>query len=768
MGAVYEAWDPQLERRVALKVLHPHLSAGADNKRRLLREARLAARLEHPGVVRVYGIHELEGGLALEMQYVVGTPLQHLLAGQPLSPVQAADLLEQVLETLAACHAERIVHSDLKPGNLLVTPEGKVLLTDFGIARAMQANHGVSATTLSGPLWGTPQYSPPEAWEGEQPAPSWDLYALGVLAHEALTGSLPFNATTPAVLMREKLSRPHVSIAYQRQDLSPELAGLIDALKATDAASRPADANAALALLRRTPEYATSASQTRSLRHTKLAARVVPSPEDDASPQDRITLVRSSAELMLARRSWKTHAVWLVILLASVGAALWAGRPAAIPEAAIGEALGDVGQVAGLMVTEGHAYFSFDDGVRGRELWCAKESGEATIVADINPGPGSSNPRHLLMRPGRGILFSAFTPEYGEEPWYMNPNTAVWMVKDIAPGMMSSEPFPVGAWEWTFLFYATSLRHGTEPWVTRARAQQTGLLQDLCAGGSGSTRIPPKVCVDAAGAYIVGQSVEGWRLWRYDAEEETLREVAEVIEAVGEMVSFGDAIFLALPHEEYGTELWIHRPGEYGVELFADLWAGPMSSDPQQFFVWNDVLYFQAASSAYGRELWRSDGTVTGTALFYNTFDGASDGLPYGFVATPHLLFFRATGLEHGEELWVTDGTVEGTRLVVDLRPGPDGSHPYNIVPLGDHLFFSAHDGAHGEELWALDLNAIDAPPRLVRDLWPGPESAEPHDLTPLNETTGIFVHKTPEGDALMKITVDDGAFHLEPFRGLR
>src|SRR5690606_28639416 len=120
-----------------IKVLHAHLTSEAGTKHRLLHEARLAARVEHQGVVRIYGIHEADGVLSLEMQFVEGVPLHHVLATRSVSRVQAAELLGQMLSALAACHGHDVVHSDLKPGNLLVTPEGQVLLTDFGISRAV-------------------------------------------------------------------------------------------------------------------------------------------------------------------------------------------------------------------------------------------------------------------------------------------------------------------------------------------------------------------------------------------------------------------------------------------------------------------------------------------------------------------------------------------------------------------------------------------------------------------------------------------------------
>ncbi len=770
MGAVYEAWDLRLERRVALKVLHPHLTLEPGHKHRLLREARLAARLEHPGIVRVYGIHEHEGGLALEMQFVVGTPLHQLLQTRALTVMQAADLLRQVLESLAACHAQAIIHCDLKPRNLLVTPEGQVLLTDFGISRALySADDAVPSMSLSGPLWGTPQYCPPEAWEGEMPSPSWDLYALGVLVHEALSGSLPFQAHTPAVLMREKLDRPHVSIRSERPDISSELAELIDALKASRASARPATAEDALKCLHATPEFERDAVATQPFRHKVTATSCGESPTYSAALHSA-TLAHVPVAPGPARRAWVRYVVALLVL-AIAAAAIVAQRLAgdgAVPAAVVADPAEAVGEIRDLFVIGDRAYFSYDDGTRGRELWYAPATGSAEMVKDISPGRSSSNPHHFLPRPSNGFLFAATTPDNGEEPWFcgLGASHSMRMLQDIIQGPMSSEPFPLAAWNQTFMFYATTLQHGTELWLSTSRAEQTGILEDIRPGDFGA-RMPPRVLADASGAYVMQEGEHTWQLFRYDYAEGTIRAVADVVEQFGEMHELGDILFFGMPDDEHGFELWAYRPGEDGAHLFADLWAGPDSSYPEQLYAWKDALYFSALSKPYGRELWKCDGTPEGTVQLIDISRGSYDSSPYGFVPMGDLLFFRATEMAHGQELWVTDGTAAGTRMVFDLRPGPDSSDPYNIAMVGQFLFFSANDYAHGEELWVLDPAQMEKPPRMVDDLWPGPASAEPHDLAATGPSSGFFVIKTANGDALMRLSIVGDAIELEACSGL-
>ena len=121
MGTVYEAWDTRLERRVALKTIHPHLLQVSSISRRFENEAKRAARIEHPNVVRVYRVDHVDGQMVIEMQFIDGAPLNVLLQSGPLSPVQTADLLRQLFEALAACHEQGVIHCDLKPGNVLIT-----------------------------------------------------------------------------------------------------------------------------------------------------------------------------------------------------------------------------------------------------------------------------------------------------------------------------------------------------------------------------------------------------------------------------------------------------------------------------------------------------------------------------------------------------------------------------------------------------------------------------------------------------------------------
>ncbi len=774
MGVVYEAWDERLERRVALKVLHGHLTSDPHHRERLLREARLAARVEHPNVVRMYSVREEGDSLALEMEFIDGTPLHTLIHGQKLSTVQAADLLRQALDALAACHARGVLHGDLKPANLMVTREGRVVLTDFGIARAMLYDDTCHApsVSLSGPIWGTPQYCPPEAWDGLRPTPAWDLYALGVVVHEALTGHLPFNAQTPAVLMREKLERPHESIASARSDLSAELASLIDDLKCTSAAERVASAEEALARLRLAPESHVAATPTQPFEHTPVPVTGTPIPHRTTKPS--FGMPYEEVPALPTASPWRWVPLGAGLALAGAGLILFVSsaqqKPlVGTPAATVAE--GKPGEILGLRLGEDVAYFSYDDGVRGRELWCGYPDGRIEMVADINPGPPSSNPRRSTPRGGSHLMFAATTELEGEEPWYCGRGKnyhTVKLLRDILPGPMSSEPIFEAQWGATVMFYATTLKHGSELWLSNTQEGQTGLLLDANEDDGDSRPLTPKVLADEGGAYFVACDKTTWQLWRYHHDDASVEALGVVPENTGEMVLLGAALFLGAPDASHGHELWRYLPESGPPTLFADLAPGAESSSPEQFFAWNDRLYFQAASNGMGAELWVTDGTREGCQMLADINPGANSSAPYGFIAVGKWLYFRAYVERYGNELWRTDGTPGGTTLAADLRPGADSSNPYNLVTLGGSLFFTADDGALGEELWMLDPEDMESGPKLVADLWTGATGAEPHDLQPMSEFAGIFAYKVPDGENLMKLELSGGECLLTPYTGLR
>lgn len=194
MATVHRAYDEVLDRQVAIKILHPHLARDHAFLDRFRREARAAAALSHPNVVAVHDWGETEEGAYLVLQLVEGPTLRQLLRehGQ-LSPAEAAGVLIPVARGLGAAHAAGMVHRDVKPENLLLGRDGIVRVTDFGLARAIASANATFGTDV---LIGSPHYLAPEAVEGDRLDPRADVYALGVILYECLTGVPPHSAET--------------------------------------------------------------------------------------------------------------------------------------------------------------------------------------------------------------------------------------------------------------------------------------------------------------------------------------------------------------------------------------------------------------------------------------------------------------------------------------------------------------------------------------------------------------------------------------------
>lgn len=252
MATVYLAVDRRLDRDVALKVMHPHLAegtAGANFVARFRREARAAARLTHPGLVGVYD-QGVDGETSyLTMEYVDGVNLRrHLAERGSLSVGEALGVAEQVLDALAAAHRAGLVHRDVKPENVLLASDGRVKVTDFGLARAVTE---VTSTT-TGTVFGTVAYLAPElVLHGGSDART-DVYAAGVLLYEMITGAQPFTGETPIQIAFQHVNSDVPAPSDTASWLPVEVDELVGALSAREPDDRPADAGAALALLRRT------------------------------------------------------------------------------------------------------------------------------------------------------------------------------------------------------------------------------------------------------------------------------------------------------------------------------------------------------------------------------------------------------------------------------------------------------------------------------------------------------------------------------------
>ena len=239
MGEVYRAHDAVLAREVAVKVLHRSLASDAGFVDRFRREARAAATLNHPNIVAVYDWGAVDGIYYMVMEFVHGRSVRDLLnAGGRLAPAQAVDVLQQTLLALEHAHAKGIVHRDLKPENILITSEGTVKLTDLGLARAFAD----AKNTHAGAVTGTVQYLAPEQIRGEPADPRSDLYSLGVVAFELLTGRLPFSGETPMAIAYKHLSDRVPAPSGFADDIPPDLDGFVESATDSSREMRPESA----------------------------------------------------------------------------------------------------------------------------------------------------------------------------------------------------------------------------------------------------------------------------------------------------------------------------------------------------------------------------------------------------------------------------------------------------------------------------------------------------------------------------------------------
>jgi len=249
MATVYLAIDQRLDRKVALKVMHGNLADDDEFLQRFIREARSAARLTHPGVVHVYDQGEHDGVAFLAMEYVPGRTLRDLMRERgTLSPREALDVMEPVLDALGAAHAAGLVHRDVKPENVLLADDGRLKVADFGLARAVNS----ATTSQTGLLLGTVAYLAPEQVERGLADARSDVYAAGVLLFEMLTGTKPFEGETAVQVAFQHVTSEVPAPSSRAPGIPRAMDELVAEAAARDPQQRPADARELLMLVRET------------------------------------------------------------------------------------------------------------------------------------------------------------------------------------------------------------------------------------------------------------------------------------------------------------------------------------------------------------------------------------------------------------------------------------------------------------------------------------------------------------------------------------
>ncbi|MEA2458920.1 MAG: eukaryotic-like serine/threonine-protein kinase [Thermoleophilaceae bacterium] len=391
MSTVYRAFDETLERWVAVKVLHHTMEDDPVQLERFRREARTVARLSHPHVVTVIDAGEDDGHPFIVFEYVEGDTLKGLIKREgPLPVVEAVAYAIEIGRGLEAAHDERLVHRDVKPQNVLIDPDGRAKVTDFGISRSLDAD-GLTAT---GRVLGTTDYVAPEQALGEEVTEQSDVYSLGICLFEMLTGAVPFTAESQVGVAMKHVRDPLPDVQALRPEMSAALAAIVERATAKETRNRYADAHDMVADL----EQALSIEAARAGSTNGEATSVLQALPSGAG---NITPAR------LRRRPWRRILLGLGVLL---GLAI-AGVAAYLvlrPDSKASQAKAPA--PAPLRAVKLLAAKDFDPLPDGDGNEHAYEVGNAT---DGKPGTSWSTETYsggVLQKPGVGLYVTADAP----------------------------------------------------------------------------------------------------------------------------------------------------------------------------------------------------------------------------------------------------------------------------------------------------------------------------------------------------------------------
>ena len=333
MADVYLAEDQELGRRVAIKILNDRHAADDQFIERFRREAKNAAGLSHPNIVSIYDRGEAEGTYYIAMEYLDGRSLKELIVARGSAPVRTSvEYTRQILAALSAAHRQGIVHRDIKPHNVLVGPEGRLKVTDFGIARS-----GASQMTEVGSIIGTAQYLSPEQARGSQVDQTSDVYSVGVVLYELLTGQVPFTGDTPLEIAMKHLSEIPKPPSELRSDVPHDLDMVVLRALAKDPSERYQSAEEMDADLDRILQGLPVGEETASAATAVLAGSglIAAAPTSVISRPDQAALTRAVPPGSTPPAGYygyegpprRRRPIWpwvlAVLLLAAAGAAAW-------------------------------------------------------------------------------------------------------------------------------------------------------------------------------------------------------------------------------------------------------------------------------------------------------------------------------------------------------------------------------------------------------------------------------------------------------------
>jgi len=416
MSTVYRAFDTVLERRVAIKLMHSEIASDSDQLERFRREARSVAQLSHPHVVTVIDAGEErsaagdQGRPYIVFEYVEGETLKELIRREgPLPVPQALAYTIEIARALGDAHDHQIVHRDVKPHNVLISPEGGAKITDFGIARTLSEE----GLTVAGRVLGTTDYVSPEQALGQKVTGQSDLYSLGVVLYEMLTGEVPFRAATPVAVAMRHVREDVPDVQSKRPEVSAATAAVLDRALAKD-------------LRRRYPDAGTMARALEDVLaiETSRAGQVT---------GEVTTVLRTLPGGVRGRLPWRLrHPIRWIATLALIAAAVAAALLAALHQTHRGTSTANGGgaraglQIVPLSQTAAHGYNPFGTGPENRDqvpnvvdndpttTWSTEQYYEGTLkkasggtglglYLDASPGVAAKALQIKTPTPGFGV-----------------------------------------------------------------------------------------------------------------------------------------------------------------------------------------------------------------------------------------------------------------------------------------------------------------------------------------------------------------------------
>ena len=321
MSDVFRARDLMLERSVAIKVLHENYSNDTAFQQRFRQEARAAANLSHPNIVTVHDFGFDHNQLFIVMEHIPGKDLKTLLRQRGRYSVEEAiPLIVQACAGIGYAHRAGLVHCDIKPHNMIVSPDGRLKVTDFGIARALST---ILPDERADVVWGSPQYFSPEQAVGEPPSPASDVYSLGVVLYEVLTGALPFTAPTSEELARLHLEMAPIPPSEYVPDIPSALEQIVLKVLSKEPAARYRTADQlGRVLLRFGTQRDTPSTPSLSLTPEASSTYQQPEPPSAAPPRPparRPETVFSSPDFSVPDIDWTSVGLGLMAIIAVGG-----------------------------------------------------------------------------------------------------------------------------------------------------------------------------------------------------------------------------------------------------------------------------------------------------------------------------------------------------------------------------------------------------------------------------------------------------------------